>query len=96
MSEENKKLAHELWAEGCNNSYDILMGVHTEKSLYQKLKREPFILHDLTKPLIDTEVLREMANYFQSQKNLTKTKILLNYIQHIFLVDKLFISNERD
>lgn len=89
MSEENKKLAHELWVEGCNNSYDILMEIHSVKSLYQKLKREPFLLHDSSKPLIDTELLREMANYFYSQNNYTKSKTLKKYIEHIFFVDKL-------
>ena len=58
---DDSKIARELWEEGCNNSYDILLENHTKESLYQKLKREPFFLHNPKEGLIDTEILKEMA-----------------------------------
>tara|TARA_B100000927_G_scaffold287367_1_gene280154 strand:- start:107 stop:382 length:276 start_codon:yes stop_codon:yes gene_type:complete len=89
MSDEDKKLARELWEEGCNNSYDILLQNHTKESLYKKLKREPFFLHDPNEPLIDTEILKEMAIHFKQKKNITRAMVTFEYIKHIEAIDTI-------
>tara|TARA_B100000035_G_scaffold310555_2_gene318558 strand:+ start:1621 stop:1920 length:300 start_codon:yes stop_codon:yes gene_type:complete len=85
---DDSKIARELWEEGCNNSYDILLENHTKESLYKKLKREPFFLHNPKEGLIDTEILKEMAIHFKQKKNITRAMVVFEYIKHIESVDK--------
>ena len=60
----------------------------TIEYIYNKLKREPFFLHNPKEGLIDTEILKEMAIHFKQKKNITRAMVVFEYIKHIESVDK--------